>query len=184
MTEKEAIGIIQRTYNVSVPAQEDEELFEDAIEMALKALDLTQKLKELGYCHNYQHETSYLVNWIDSVNRMLLEYEKTDISGQAETGCNNAALLCNDKLSKEPGELIKVPVKLKQTVYRVNKGAEIPIIPMVVTKLQITTNNSEPVVSFCCIDEDFGETCYFEQDINQRVFLTPEAAVQKLADML
>lgn len=75
MTESEAIEIIKRVYNISAPSVEKELLFEKAIEeKAIKALELAENLKALGYCHNYQNEKSYLVNWIDSVNNMLIKY--------------------------------------------------------------------------------------------------------------
>ena len=34
---------------------------------------IEDKLKEIGYCHNYQLERSDLVEWIDSVNNLIKE---------------------------------------------------------------------------------------------------------------
>ena len=46
MTEQEAIEIIKNVYNLSCPSNEEEILFEDAINLAIQALETMQELKK------------------------------------------------------------------------------------------------------------------------------------------
>lgn len=47
-----------------------------AVNKALLALALVDELDELGFCHNYQHERSDLVEWIDSVNQIIKDIHR------------------------------------------------------------------------------------------------------------
>ena len=42
-----------------------------AVNEALLAIALLEELKELGFCNNYQQERGDLVEWIDSVNKII-----------------------------------------------------------------------------------------------------------------
>lgn len=44
-----------------------------ALDMAVASLEVCAKLKEIGFCHNYQRERPDLVEWIDGVNALIRE---------------------------------------------------------------------------------------------------------------
>ncbi len=86
---------------------------------------------------------------------------------------------------EEEGKLQKLPCAVGDTVYRVNKGAEKPVIAM--TVLEIGTITLKPyglVIQLKCRDNaDKGETYYFNDDFNKNVFFSrekAEAALKKL----
>ena len=86
-----------------------------------------------------------------------------------------------ENLEKQ-GLLLKLPCKVGATIYRINQYAKEPIISMKV--LQVHFGESYVGNSFLRIyainDEDFGEFCYFKNDIGKTVFLTKEEAEQAL----
>ena len=47
-----------------------------AVNKALLALALVDELDELGFCHNYQHERSDLVEWIESVGQIIKDIRR------------------------------------------------------------------------------------------------------------
>lgn len=66
MTEKDAIEV------VSLAKQNmGSEYDQKGLDMAIASLEVCEKLKEIGYCHNYQRERSDLVEWIDEVNGLI-----------------------------------------------------------------------------------------------------------------
>lgn len=95
-----------------------------------------------------------------------------------------------DKLStyedaEEQGLLLRLPCKVGDTLYRVNKGAKEPVIMMRVIQLYIKQiHKDRTVIRIDGInDADMGESCYLPCDIGERIFLTREEAEAKLKEM-
>ena len=97
---------------------------------------------------------------IDAVYRKLNEYEDAE----------------------EQGLLLRLPCKVGDTLYRVNKGAKEPVIMMRVIQLYIKQiHKDRTVMRIDAInDADMGESCYLPCDIGERIFLTREQAEAKL----
>ena len=87
--------------------------------------------------------------------------------------------------AEEQGLLLRLPCKIGDTLYRVNKGAKEPVIIMRVTQLYIKqVLKDRTVMRIDAInDADMGESCYLPCDIGERIFLTREEAEAKLAEM-
>lgn len=85
----------------------------------------------------------------------------------------------------EQGLLLRLPCKVGDTLYRVNKGAKEPVIMMRVIQLHIKQiHKDRTVMRIDAInDADMGESCYLPCDIGERIFLTREEAEAKLAEM-
>ena len=97
---------------------------------------------------------------VDAVYRKLKEYEDAE----------------------EQGLLLRLPCKVGDTLYRVNKGAKEPVIMMRVIQLYIKQiHKDRTVMRIDAInDADMGESCYLPCDIGERIFLTREQAEAKL----
>lgn len=100
---------------------------------------------------------------IDAVYRKLKEYEDAE----------------------EQGLLLRLPCKVGDTLYRVNKGAKEPVIMMRVIQLYIKQiHKDRTVMRIDAInDADMGESCYLPCDIGERIFLTREEAEAKLKEI-
>lgn len=100
---------------------------------------------------------------IDAVYRKLKDYEDAE----------------------EQGLLLRLPFKVVDTLYRVNKGAKEPVIMMRVIQLYIKQiHKDRTVMRIDAInDADMGESCYLPCDIGERIFLTREEAEAKLKEM-
>lgn len=100
---------------------------------------------------------------IDAVYRKLKDYEDAE----------------------EQGLLLRLPCKVGDTLYRVNKGAKEPVIMMRVIQLYIKQiHKDRTVMRIDAInDADMGESCYLPCDIGERIFLTREEAEAKLKEM-
>lgn len=100
---------------------------------------------------------------IDAVYRKLKDYEDAE----------------------EQGLLLRLPCKVGDTLYRVNKGAKEPVIMMRVIQLYIKQiHKDRTVMRIDAInDTDMGESCYLPCDIGERIFLTREEAEAKLKEM-
>ena len=85
-----------------------------------------------------------------------------------------AERLANREQAEEQGLLLRLPCKVGDTLYRVNKGAKEPVIMMRVIQLYIKQIHK---------DRTMGESCYLPCDIGERIFLTREEAEAKLAEM-
>ena len=87
--------------------------------------------------------------------------------------------------AEEQGLLLKLPCKVGDTLYRVNKGAKEPVIMMRVIQLYINQiHKDRTVMRIDAInDADMGESCYLPCDIGERIFLTREEAEAKLKEM-
>ena len=86
---------------------------------------------------------------------------------------------------EEQGLLLRLPCKVGDTLYRVNKGAKEPVIMMRVIQLYIKQIHKDRTVMRIDVinDADMGESCYLPCDIGERIFLTREEAEAKLAEM-
>lgn len=82
------------------------------------------------------------------------------------------------KKLEEQRKLLKLPCVVGDTVYRINRGAEEPIMPMTVLEIAILSLNIEGyVLQIMCRDNtDCGETYYFSDDLGKIVFFTREEA--------
>lgn len=80
--------------------------------------------------------------------------------------------------AEEQGLLLRLPCKVGDTLYRVNKEAKEPVIMMRVIQLYIKQiHKDRTVMRIDAInDADMGESCYLPCDIGERIFLTREEA--------
>lgn len=106
---------------------------------------------------------SWMVELVEDMRDKLAEYEDLE----------------------EQGKMLKLPCAVGDTVYRINKGAKEPIIPMKVCEVGvISLKVGGFVIQIMCRDEsDNGETHYLSTDFGKTVFLTKEeakAALKKL----
>ena len=86
--------------------------------------------------------------------------------------------------AEEQGLLLRLPCKVGDTLYRVNKGAKEPVIMMRVIQLYIKQIHNRTVMRIDVIhDADMGESCYLPCDIGERIVLTREEAEAKLKEM-
>lgn len=83
------------------------------------------------------------------------------------------------KEAEEQGLLVKLPCKVGDIMFRINKGAKNPIIELTVTQINITRRSYNLEV----IDRDCGELMCFKNDIGKTIFLTREEAENKLEEM-
>lgn len=80
---------------------------------------------------------------------------------------------------EEQGLLVRLPCKVGDIMFRINKGAKNPIIELTVTQINITRRSYNLEV----IDRDCGELMCFKNDIGKTIFLTREEAENKLEEM-
>ena len=87
--------------------------------------------------------------------------------------------------AEEQGLLLRLPCKIGDTLYRVNKGAKEPVIMMRIIQLYIKQiHKDRTVMRIDAInDADMGESCYLPCDIGERIFLTRAEAEAKLKEM-
>ena len=87
--------------------------------------------------------------------------------------------------AEEQGLLLRPPCKVGDTLYRVNKGAKEPVIMMRVIQLYVKQlHKDRTVIRIDAInDNDMDESCYFLEDIGEKVFFTREEAETKLKEM-
>ena len=96
-----------------------------------------------------------------------------------------AERLANREQAEEQGLLLRLPCKVGDTLYRVNKGAKEPVIMMRVIQLYVKQlHKDRTVIRIDAInDNDMDESCYFLKDIGEKVFFTREEAKAKLKEM-
>ena len=80
---------------------------------------------------------------------------------------------------EEQGLLVRLPCKVGDIMFRINKGAKNPVIELTVTQIDITTRSYNLEV----IDRDCGELMCFKNDIGKTIFLTREDAEKKLEEV-
>ena len=90
-----------------------------------------------------------------------------------------ARKLCDYEDLEEQGLLVRLPCKVGDIMFRINKGAKNPIIELTVTQINITRRSYNLEV----IDRDCGELMCFKNDIGKTVFLTREDAEKKLEEI-
>lgn len=106
-----------------------------------------------------------------------------------EKSCDNCPIQkAFERLSEyegleEQGRLLKLPCAVGDTVYRINKGAKQPIIPLQVLNFKIFNNNLVESFKMECADEWDGGYSYRKTDIGRDVFLTRPEAERALAEM-
>ena len=83
------------------------------------------------------------------------------------------------KEAEEQGLLVRLPCKVGDIMFRINKGAKNPVIELTVTQIDITTRSYNLEV----IDRNCGELMCFKNDIGRTIFLTREEAEKKLEEM-
>ena len=71
MTEKNAIEVVMFAKQY-MRSEYDQEGFD----MAIASLEVCLKLKEVGFCHNYQQERPDLVEWINNINELIRRLNK------------------------------------------------------------------------------------------------------------
>ena len=100
-----------------------------------------------------------------------------------DNNCNLVNEVCK-KLAEyeqleEQGLLARLPCKVGDIMFRINKGAKNPVIELTVTQINITRRSYNLEV----IDRDCGELMCFKNDIGKTVFLTRKEAEKKLEEM-
>ena len=80
---------------------------------------------------------------------------------------------------EEQGLLVRLPCKVGDIMFRINKGAKNPVIELTVTQIDITPRSYNLEV----IDRDCGELMCFKNDIGKTIFLTREDAEKKLEEI-
>ena len=82
------------------------------------------------------------------------------------------------KEAEEQGLLVRLPCKVGDILFRINKGARNPIIKMKVSQITMTSKS----YNIKAIEEDYGEV-FFSDVIGIKVFLTREEAEKKLEEV-
>lgn len=118
------------------------------------------------------------------------DYESINpIDTPYEYGKENLQALVNKLAAyedaEEQGLLLRLPCKVGDTLYRVNKGAKEPVIMMRIIQLYVKQlHKDRTVIRIDAInDNDMDESCYFLEDIGKKVFLTRGEAEAKLKEM-
>lgn len=108
-----------------------------------------------------------------------------DICDDIECDCSKCELekalekLADYEDLEEQGLLARLPCKVGDIMFRINKGAKNPVIELTVTQINITRRSYNLEV----IDRDCGELMCFKNDIGKTVFLTRKEAEKKLEEM-
>ena len=87
--------------------------------------------------------------------------------------------------AEEQGLILRLPCKVGDTLYRVNKDAKEPVIAMRALQVYVKQlHKDRTVIRIDAInDNDMDESCYFLEDIGKKVFLTRKEAENKLKEM-
>ena len=80
---------------------------------------------------------------------------------------------------EEQGLLVRLPCKVGDILFRINKGARNPIIKMKVSQITMTSKSH----NIKAIEEDYGEVFFSDDVIGIKVFATREEAEKKLEEM-
>lgn len=80
---------------------------------------------------------------------------------------------------EEQGLLVRLPCKVGDILFRINKGARNPIIKMKVSRITIISKS----YNIKAIEEDRGEVLFSNDVIGIKVFPTREEAEKKLEEM-
>ena len=80
---------------------------------------------------------------------------------------------------EEQGLLVRLPCKVGDILFRINKGARNPIIKMKVSQITMISK----LYNIKAIQEDYGEVFFSDDVIGIKVFTTSEEAEKKLEEM-
>ena len=117
-----------------------------------------------------------LTEWIDDgEHRQAIP--KTDIRNNGYNKCCNKLAVYEDL--EEHGLLVRLPCKVGDILFRINKGARNPIIKMKVSRITIISK----LYNIKAIEEDRGEVLFSSDVIGIKVFITHEEAEKKLEEM-
>ena len=81
--------------------------------------------------------------------------------------------------AEEQGLLVRLPCKVGDILFRINKGARNPIIKMKVSQITMISK----LYNIKAIQEDYGEVFFSDDVIGIKVFTTSEEAEKKLEEM-
>nr|DAP10235.1 MAG TPA: hypothetical protein [Caudoviricetes sp.] len=87
---------------------------------------------------------------------------------------------------EEQGRLIKFPCKIGDVVYRINRGAMKPVIPLRVVEYRFKIVGNCIREKICCSDDFLCKQpsiIYYAEDIGNKVFLTKSEAEAKLKEL-
>ena len=100
-------------------------------------------------------------------------------AGNCKTVENMIKKLATYEDLEEQGLLVRLPCKVGDILFRINKGARNPIIKMKVSRITIISKS----YSIKAIEEDRGEVFFSSDVIGIKVFLTHEEADKKLEEL-
>ena len=156
----------------------DEEARYRNYELDIDARELMKKLYDF-YCNEDCEEmcdeefddwiTEYMQFRLDSLEGLLAAFY-THIWAMADL----RERLKEYEDMEEQERLVKLPCKVGDTVYRINKGAAEPIIPMCIT--EITIKNADKLTVQTKDISDGGEHLYEDSSFGKQVFFTKEEA--------
>lgn len=140
-------------------------------------------------CNQYVKEHEQIAEWLEELKSYkdigtLKELKEFKENG-AFTGLELAKLaIMQNELKKykdleEQGLLVRLPCKVGDILFRINKGARNPIIKMKVSQITMTSKS----YNIKAIEEDYGEVFFSDDVIGIKVFLTREEAEKKLEEM-
>lgn len=100
-------------------------------------------------------------------------------AGNCKTVKNMIKKLATYEDLEEQGLLVRLPCKVGDILFRINKGARNPIIKMKVSRITIISKS----YNIKAIEEDRGEVLFSNDVIGIKVFLTREEAENKLEEL-
>lgn len=100
-------------------------------------------------------------------------------AGNCKTVKNMIKKLATYEDLEEQGLLVRLPCKVGDILFRINKGARNPIIKMKVSRITIISKS----YNIKAIEEDRGEVLFSNDVIGIKVFPTREEAEKKLEEM-
>lgn len=140
-------------------------------------------------CNQYVKEYEQIAEWLEELKSYkdigtLKELKELKENGTF-TGLELAKLAIMQKELKEykdleeHGLLVRLPCKIGDILFRINKGARNPIIKMKVSHITIISKS----YNIKAIEEDCGEVLFSSDVIGIKVFLTREEAEKKLEEL-
>lgn len=98
-----------------------------------------------------------------------------------------AEKLCEYEDLEEQGRLLKLPCKVGDVVYQINRGANKTVIPLQVIEYRFKIVGNYIRKKICCSDDFLCKQpsiIYYAEDIGKTLFLTKSEAEAKLAKSL
>lgn len=100
-------------------------------------------------------------------------------AGNCKTVKNMIKKLATYEDLEEQGLLVRLPCKVGDILFRINKGARNPIIKMKVSQITMISK----LYNIKAIQEDYGEVFFSDDVIGIKVFTTSEEAEKKLEEL-